>query len=146
MNSINPNKGYDPKSLTIIFFALLSAQVAFLLYCMVAINPAFFIYEIENITYTLIPLAAILMAIISNRLFIQGLKNLSGEREISQALQKLQSIHIVRWALVEAASFLLLFFTIITSNHYFTAFALANIAYFITLKPRLFNFNAGLQP
>jgi len=142
---LNNRPAYDPKSLQIIYFALLAFQIAFLLICMVVIEPAYFEYKIQDLTYSAIPILAIIIAFLGNRYFAQGFKNLVMETEINQSLQRLTTIHIVRWAMVEAGTFMLLAATINTSNHYFTAFAMANIAYFITLRPRLFNFDQGLQ-
>jgi hypothetical protein len=143
MNSLGGGSGYDPRNLNIIFLALLSGQIIFLIMSMIMIEPATFVYDFEDLSFTLIPLAALAGDIISNRIFWNGFNRLTQEREMQQALTKLTAIHIVRWAIVEGGTLLLIVFSFLTSNHFFTAFAMANIAYFITLRPRLFTFNEG---
>lgn len=141
---MNPlNKGYDPKTLNVIYLALAAGQILMLIVIMALLKPAVLSYDFNNLAFTFIPIAALILDIVGNRLFNSGFAKLTSEADLSTSLQKLMSIHIVRWALTEAGTLLLLVFTLITENHFFTAFAVANIAYFITLRPKVFTFNQG---
>ena len=135
---------YDPRNLQIIFFALLAAQVFFLSIAFFTIEPPAFAYEVDNWLFTAIPLIALVADIAGNRIFAKGMDSLS-TTDLHKSFQKLASIHLIRWALVEGATVLLIVFAMYYNNHFFSALAGANIIYFITLRPRLFTFNEGLQ-
>lgn len=139
----NLNKRYDPKVLNIIFLALAAGQIILLIFIMVTLKSSNLAYVFNNLAFTFIPLAALLLDIVGNRLFASGFTKLSSEADLGTSLQKLMSIHIVRWALTEAGTLLLIVFALRTENHFFTAFAVANLAYFITLRPKVFTFNEG---
>jgi hypothetical protein len=143
MSNYNEGPGYDPKNLQVVYFALLSAQLFFLFLTVYIIEDADFLYRINDLTYTAIPLAALVLDIIGNKVFTNGFNKLTMLREIDKAMQKLHSIHLIRWVLVEGATLLLICFSIITANHFFSAFAAANIVYFFTLRPKIFTFNEG---
>lgn len=57
--------------------------------------------------------------IIGNKVFLNGFNKLTMLREMDKAMQKLNSIHLLRWVLVEGATLLLICFSIITANHFF---------------------------
>jgi hypothetical protein len=142
-----PNNGptYDPKNLQVIFFALLAAQIIFLFYALLSLEETQFIYHIDDISFTLIPLIALAADIIGNRIFNRQILDLGSLDDMQKALQKLAKAYLIQWMLVETATLLLIIYTLISVNHFFSLFALANIIYFITLRPRLFTFNEGLQ-
>lgn len=146
MNAFNNGPGYDPKNLQIIFIALLFTQLVLFVSGMMMLNDAEFSYQLNNISFTAIPLAALVLDIIGNKVFKTGFQKLSQEKEIEESLNKLTRIHIIRWILVEAATFILLIFTVVHNNHFFSAFAAVNIVYFYTLRPKLFTFNEGFNP
>ena len=141
MNDFNEGPGYNPKNLQIIFGAFLFAQLIFLTLSFYVVESPQFVYKIDDLVFTLVPLAAILLDFIGNKVFVNGFNKLTQERDLDKSLQKLNSIHVLRWGIVESATFMLVFFSIITSNHFFTEFAAANIVYFYTLKPKIFTFN-----
>jgi len=143
MNDFNQGQGYDPKNLQVIFNAFLFAQLIFLSLSLYVVESPEFIYKLDDFLFTAIPLLAIALDIVANRVFINGFNKLTQEHDLEKSLQKLNSIHVLRWGIVESATFMLIFFSMVTSNHFFTAFAAANIVYFYTLKPKIFTFNEG---
>ena len=143
MNDFNQGQGYDPKNLQVIFNAFLFAQLIFLGLSLYVVESPEFIYRVNDYLFTAIPLIAIVLDIIANRVFISGFNKLTQEQDLERSMQKLNSIHVLRWGIVESATFMLIFFSMITSNHFFTAFAAANIVYFYTLKPKIFTLNEG---
>jgi len=136
----DPN--YDPRTLQVIYFAFLGSQVIFLFMVLFTIDNPTFLYEMTEISFTLIPVAALVADILASRIFNKGIQNLT-TTDLQTSFQRLTSLHLIRWAMVEGASFILLVFAMITGNHFFTAFAIVNIIYFATLRPRLFTFNEG---
>ena len=145
MNDFNNGSGYDPKNLQIIFIALLFTQLVLFVSGMMMLNDAEFSYQWRNISFSAIPMAALVLDVIGNQVFKSGFQKLSQEKEIEESLNKLNRIHIIRWIMVEAATFLLLIFTVVYNNHFFSAFAAINIVYFYTLRPKLFTFNEGFN-
>lgn len=145
MSAFQNGQGYDPKNLQVIFIALLFTQLVLFVSGMMMLDNADFEYRYTNISFTAIPLAALILDIIANKVFANGFSKLSQEKELSESLEKLNRIHIIRWILVEAATFILLIFTVVTNNHFFSAFAAINILYFYTLRPKVFTFNEGLN-
>jgi hypothetical protein len=142
MNQPQGGPNYDPRTLQLIYFALLGSQVFFLfLVLFTTENPSFF-YNMSDFLYTLIPIVALVLDVVASRMFNKGIQNLT-TTDLQTSFQRLTSLHIIRWAMVEGASFLLLVFAMSTENHFFTAFAVVNIIFFATLRPRLFTFNEG---
>jgi hypothetical protein len=144
MNAPVGGPEYDPKNLQAIFFVLLAAQVFFFFMAIFTIEEPDFKYQLTDLSFTLIPLAALVLDIVGNRVFSSGISSITTE-DLEKSMQKLARIHLVRWALVEIGTLMLIIFSMMYSNHFFSAFALANIIYFITLRPKLFTFNEGLQ-
>lgn len=134
---------YDPKNLQVIFFALLAAQLFFFVYALITLETAVFRYKIDDFLFTLVPVLALAADILGNRIFTRQFSELNTLEDMQKTLQKLARIHLIRWMLVEGATLLLIVFTMITNNHFFSAFAAINIVYFITLRPKLFTFNEG---
>jgi hypothetical protein len=56
----------------------------------------------------------------------------------------LTKMHIWQWVVVQFATVLLLSYTLIEANFFYFIFALVNIIYFITLRPKIFTFNEGI--
>lgn len=133
---------YDPKNLQIIFYALLGAQIFFLLISLFSMQNAELHYHVARWFYTVVPLCALALDVFGTRYFNATISKLSTE-DLQRSFQKLAMAHLVRWALVEAATVLLIGFAMYFQNHFFNAFALVNILYFSTLRPRLFTFNEG---
>lgn len=142
MNQPQGGPNYDPRTLQLIYFALLGSQVFFLfLVLFTTENPSFF-YDMSDFLFTLIPVVALVLDVVASRMFNKGIQNLT-TTDLQTSFQRLTSLHIIRWAMVEGASFLLLVVAMSTENHFFTAFAVVNIIFFATLRPRLFTFNEG---
>jgi hypothetical protein len=135
---------YDPRNLQVVFMALLAAQVFFLFLAIVTLVDPSFTYYIKNPLFTIIPLVALAADVLGNRFFQNILTTLT-TADLEKSFQRLATAHLVRWAFVEGATFLLVGASIYYNNHFFNVFAAANIIYFITLRPRLFTFNQGLQ-
>lgn len=144
MNAPVGDPEYDPKNLQAIFIALLAAQVIFFFMSVFSLENPDFSYELTDFSFTLIPLAALVLDIVGNRIYSTGISNLT-TTDMQKTMQRLARIHIIRWALVEMATLILIVFAMVNENHFFSAFALANLIYFITLRPKLFTFNEGLQ-
>ncbi len=136
------NQNYDPRTLQVIYFSFLGSQVFFLFMVLYSVNEPAFLFEMTDISFTIIPVAALVADIFASRIFNKGIQNLA-TTDLQTSFQRLTTLHLIRWALVEGASFILLVFAMITENHFFTAFAIVNIIYFATLRPRLFTFNEG---
>ncbi len=140
MNKLSGGPEYDPKNLQVIFMTLLAAQIVFFFIAVFSISAPEFRYEISDLSFTLIPLATLVADIIGNRVYLSGLSNLTTE-DLQKSMQKLARLHLIRWALVELGTLLLIVFAMLYSNHFFSAFAMVNIIYFITLRPKIFTFN-----
>ncbi|MDA7722742.1 hypothetical protein N8851_06640 [Schleiferiaceae bacterium] len=69
---------------------------------------------------------------------------ISAEKEIDEKLRVLTKMHIWQWVVVQFATVLLLSYTLIEANFFYFIFALVNIIYFITLRPKIFTFNEGI--
>lgn len=142
MNQPQGGPDYDPRTLQLIYFALLGSQVFFLFLVLFTTEQPVFYYNMSDFLFTLIPIAALILDVVASRLFNKGIQSLT-TTDFQTSFQRLTSLHIIRWAMVEGATFLLLVFAMSTGNHFFTAFAVVNIIFFATLRPRLFTFNEG---
>jgi hypothetical protein len=131
---------YDPKLLTTLFITMLLSQIIFLGLALWLIPNPHFGFNIYNPLFTLAPLLALALIVISQRTFASGIATL-GKLEWREGLQKLTLLHALRWTLVEASSILLISCMVVTSNYFFLGFVLATIFYFATLKPRIYTFN-----
>lgn len=133
---------YDPRTLQLLFFAFLGTQIFFLFMVLITVEAPVFGYQLRELSFTLIPAAALAADIIGTRIFTKGIQSLT-TLDMQTSFQRLTTLHLIRWAMVEGGTFLLLVFTLITNNHFFTPFAIVNIIFFATLRPRLFTFNEG---
>ena len=136
---------YDPRSLHLIYSSLLLMQLVItsvVLYA--AQESAVITYEIAQLTNTAAPVAAGLNAIFGKWIWNKGMHQISAEKEIDEKLRILTKMHIWQWVVVQFATVLLLSYTLIEANFFYFIFALVNIIYFITLRPKIFTFNEGI--
>tara|TARA_R110002050_G_scaffold74772_6_gene160331 strand:- start:99907 stop:100308 length:402 start_codon:yes stop_codon:yes gene_type:complete len=81
----------------------------------------------SNIIFIVIPLIAY---VLSNFLFNSQLKNIDPKLKLEEKIPFYQSASIIRWAVLEAASFLILFL-----NRDFMIFGILIIIYLIFIRP-----------
>ncbi len=136
---------YDPRSLHLIYSSLLLLQLvvtSVVLYA--AQDTAVISYDITRITNTAAPVAAGLNACFGKWIWTKGMQHISAEEELEDKLRTLTKMHVWQWIVVQFATILLLSYTLIEANFFYFIFALVNIIYFITLRPKIFTFNEGI--
>ena len=136
---------YDPRSLHLIYSSLLLLQLvvtSVVLYA--AQENAVITFDIHRLTNTAAPVAAGLNAFFGKWIWTRGMQHLSSEEDLEDKLRTLTKMHISQWVVVQFATILLLSYTLIEANFFYFIFALVNIIYFITLRPKIFTFNEGI--
>ena len=136
---------YDPRSLHLIYSSLLLLQLvvtSVVLYA--AQENAVITFDIKRLTNTAAPVVAGLNAFFGKWIWTRGMQQLSTEEELEDKLRTLTKMHIWQWVVVQFATILLLSCTLIEANFFYFIFALVNIIYFITLRPKIFTFNEGI--
>ena len=136
---------YDPRSLHLIYSSLLLLQLvvtSVVLYA--AQDTAVISYDITRITNTAAPAAAGLNAFFGKWIWTKGMQHISTEEELEDKLRTLTKMHVWQWIVVQFATILLLSYTLIEATFFYFIFALVNIIYFITLRPKIFTFNEGI--
>ena len=136
---------YDPRSLHLIYSSLLLLQLvvtSVVLYA--AQENAVITFDIQRLTNTVAPVVAGLNAFFGKWIWTRGMQQLSSEEELEDKLRTLTKMHIWQWVVVQFATILLLSYTLIEANFFYFIFALVNIIYFITLRPKIFTFNEGI--
>jgi hypothetical protein len=101
-------------------------------------------FDIQRLTNTAAPVVAGLNAFFGKWIWTRGMQQLSTEEELEDKLRTLTKMHIWQWVVVQFATILLLSYTLIEANFFYFIFALVNIIYFITLRPKIFTFNEGI--
>jgi hypothetical protein len=133
---------YDPKSLTTIFFALLFGQILFGgVVWFFTYDSGHFHFDYQNSLHVAIPILALMLNWSGGLFYKNAFKKESEKEDVMERLSKLQTAHIVRFALTEAATLLLLVIALIDQNQFFLVFAVLNILYFFTLRPKIVSFN-----
>ena len=136
---------YDPRSLHLIYSSLLLLQLvvtSVVLYA--AQENAVITFDIQRLTNTVAPVVAGLNAFFGKWIWTRGMQQLSSEEELEDKLRTLTKMHIWQWVVVQFATILLLSYTLIETNFFYFIFALVNIIYFITLRPKIFTFKEGI--
>ena len=136
---------YDPRSLHLIYSSLLLLQLvvtSVVLY--VTQEDAVIAFDIQRLTNTAAPITAGLNAFFGKWIWTKGLQQISSEEELEDKLRTLTKMHIWQWVVVQFATVLLLSYTLIEANYFYFIFALVNIIYFITLRPKIITFNEGI--
>ena len=101
-------------------------------------------FDIQRLTNTAAPVVAGINAFFGKWIWARGMQQLSTEEELEDKLRTLTKVHIWQWVIVQFATILLLSYTLIEANFFYFIFALVNIIYFITLRPKIFTFNEGI--
>ncbi|PSR08072.1 MAG: hypothetical protein C7N14_01170 [Bacteroidetes bacterium] len=91
----------------------------------------------EGNTYA-IPGIAFVLVLLGRYVWNNGMKEINGSDNLLEKLEILTKIHIWRWVLVQLGTLILLTYTLVDSNFYYFIFALVNIVYFFTLRPKIF--------
>ena len=136
---MNEQKPYDPRYLHLIFSALLMIQLV--LTCVVLYvgseSANILLLPFEGNTYA-IPGIAFVLVLLGRYVWNNGMKEINGSDNLLEKLEILTTIHIWRWVLVQLGTLILLTYTLVDSNFYYFIFALVNIVYFFTLRPKIF--------
>ncbi len=132
-------KPYDPRYLHLIFSALLMIQLVLtsvVLY-VGSESAKIILLPFNGNTYA-IPGIAYLLVLLGRYIWNNGMKEINGSDNLLEKLEVLTKIHIWRWILVQLGTLILLTYTVVESNFYYFIFALVNIVYFFTLRPKIF--------
>ncbi|MDA8819794.1 hypothetical protein N9N66_04295 [Schleiferiaceae bacterium] len=136
---MNEQKPYDPRYLHLIFSALLMIQLVLtsvVLY-VGSESAKILLLPFEGNTYA-IPGIAFVLVLLGRYVWNNGMKEINGSDNLLEKLELLTKIHIWRWVLVQLGTLILLTYTLVDSNFYYFIFALVNIVYFFTLRPKIF--------
>jgi len=136
---MNEQKPYDPRFLHLIFSALLMIQLVLtsvVLY-VGSESAKILLLPFEGNTYA-IPGIAFVLVLLGRYVWNNGMKEINGSNNLLEKLELLTKIHIWRWVLVQLGTLILLTYTLVDSNFYYFIFALVNIVYFFTLRPKIF--------
>ena len=136
---MNEQKPYDPRYLHLIFSALLMIQLVLtsvILY-VGSESAKILLLPFEGNTYA-IPGIAFVLVLLGRYVWNNGMKEINGSDNLLEKLELLTKIHIWRWVLVQLGTLILLAYTLVDSNFYYFIFALVNIVYFFTLRPKIF--------
>jgi hypothetical protein len=136
---MNEQKPYDPRFLHLIFSALLMIQLVLtsvVLY-VGSESAKILLLPFEGNTYA-IPGIAFVLVLLGRYVWNNGMKEINGSDNLLEKLELLTKIHIWRWVLVQLGTLILLTYTLVDSNFYYFIFALVNIVYFFTLRPKIF--------
>lgn len=136
---MNEQKPYDPRYLHLIFSALLMIQLVLtsvVLY-VGSESAKILLLPFEGNTYA-IPGIAFVLVLLGRYVWNNGMKEINGSDNLLEKLELLTKIHIWRWVLVQLGTLILLTYTLVNSNFYYFIFALVNIVYFFTLRPKIF--------
>lgn len=136
---MNEQKPYDPRFLHLIFSALLMIQLVLtsvVLY-VGSESAKILLLPFEGNTYA-IPGIAFVLVLLGRYVWNNGMKEINDSDNLLEKLEFLTKIHIWRWVLVQLGTLILLTYTLVDSNFYYFIFALVNIVYFFTLRPKIF--------
>jgi hypothetical protein len=101
-------------------------------------------FEWRQWNHIAIPIIAGAMGTFGKSIWNRGILKISLTEEIEEKLKILTQIHIWQWIMVELATIILLTFTLMESNFFYFIFALVNIIYFFTLRPKIFSLTGGI--
>ncbi|MDX5426929.1 MAG: hypothetical protein LPK46_02140 [Bacteroidota bacterium] len=142
------NGGYDPRQLQLIHLTLLVGQLVFFILSFYILKDdpnARHGFDFRSLWFYIIPAAAGLLNYWGGLMFWRRLAQLDSWEDLQDKLRALTNAHLVRWAIVEVSTLLLLTFAIFQSSWFFLLLGMANIVYFFFLRPRLFTFDSGLE-
>lgn len=142
---MNEKPAYDPSSLQLIYSVLLMAQLVITVVVMYAAqDQANVRFEWGYWNHVVIPVIAGALGSLGKTIWNKGMLKISQTEEIEDKLKVLTRIHIWQWVMVELATILLLTYTLMESNFFYFIFALVNIIYFFTLRPKIFSLTGGI--
>lgn len=142
---MNDRLPYDPRFLHLIYSALLMVQLVLTVVVIyVTQEDADVFCSLSEYSNTLVPAVSLLLVVIGRMQWNSGMKEISNSDNLLDKLELLTKIHVWQWVLVQLATLLLLVFTLVEANYYYFIFALVNIIYFFTLRPKLFTFSEGI--
>lgn len=137
---MNKQYPYDPRSLHLIYSVLLIIQLIITLVVLYsAKEDAVIQCSMNKISNFSIPSFVFGLAALGKGLWNKGLLTIEVEDDIDTKFEILTKIHIWQWVLVQLGTLMLLTFTLMESNFYYFMFALVNIIYFFTLRPKIFS-------
>ena len=132
-------KPYDPRYLHLIFSALLMIQLVLTSVVLYVGSESanIMLLPFNGNTYA-IPGIAFVLVLLGRYIWNNGMKEINGSDNLLEKLEVLTKIHVWRWILVQLGTLILLTYTVVESNFYYFIFALVNIVYFFTLRPKIF--------
>ena len=142
---MNEKPAYNPSSLQLIYSVLLMAQLIITVVVIyVAEDQSNVRFEWGYWNHIVIPAVAGVFGSLGKTIWNKGILRISQTEEIEEKLKVLTRIHILQWVMVELATILLLTYTLMESNFFYFIFALVNIIYFFTLRPKIFSLTGGI--
>jgi len=142
---MNEKPAYDPSSLQLIYSVLLMAQLVITVVVIyVTEDQSNVRFEWGYWNHIVIPAVAGVLGSLGKTIWNKGLMRISQTEEVEEKLKVLTRIHILQWVMVELATILLLTYTLMESNFFYFIFALVNIIYFFTLRPKIFSLTGGI--
>ena len=142
---MNEKPAYDPSSLQLIYSVLLMSQLVIttiVLYAAQENAVVEFVWGQWN--HLVIPVVAGVLDSLGRTIWNKGMVRISHTEELEEKLKILTRIHIWQWIMVELGTVLLLTYTLVESNFIYFVFALVNIIYFFTLRPKIFSLSGGV--
>jgi len=142
---MNEKPAYDPSSLQLIYSVLLMAQLVITTIVLYAAQEnAVIEFIMGQLNHSVIPIVAVVLDSLGRTIWNKGIVKISHTEELEEKLKILTRIHIWQWIMVELGTVLLLTYTLVESNFIYFVFALVNIIYFFTLRPKIFSLSGGV--
>jgi len=142
---MNEKPAYDPSSLQLIYSVLLMAQLVITTIVLYAAQEnAVIEFILGQLNHSVIPIVAVVLDSLGRTIWNKGMLKISHTEELEEKLKILTKIHIWQWIMVELGTVLLLTYTLVESNFIYFVFALVNIIYFFTLRPKIFSLSGGV--
>lgn len=142
---MNDRLPYDPRFLHLIYSALLMVQLVLTVVVIyVTQEDADVFCSMTEPSNVIVPAFALLLVVGGRLQWNNGMREISNSENLLDKLELLTRIHVWQWVLVQLATLLLLAYTLVEGNYYYFIFALVNIIYFFTLRPKLFTFSEGI--
>lgn len=127
------------KTNNIIYFALLGGLVFFLIIVLFLYSQGFIETDNDQTLYTAFLVISVVMTfnafVTGNIIYKKKIKEQAELNNITEKLMKYREAFLIRFTLLEGATFFLLIVFLVTANFLFIALAGFVLAYFIYLKP-----------
>jgi len=142
---MSEKSAYDPSSLQLIYSVLLMAQLVITTVVLYAAqDDAVIQFTWGQWNHLVIPFIAGVLGSLGRTIWNKGMVKISQTEEMQDKLKILTKIHIWQWIMVELGTVLLLTYSLVESNFIYFIFALVNIIYFFTLRPKIFSLSGGI--